>query len=139
MEWPQHVLDRFVLARLEQEGITPSPPALPATRLRRIYLDLIGLPPSVEEVDAFVRNPSPDAYEAVVDWLLASAQFGEKWARGWLDLARYSDSNGYQADQLRPLWAYRDWVIAAFNADMPYDQFTLEQIAGDLLPDATVS
>jgi len=137
--WPKNEIDRFVLARLEKEGLTPSPIAKPATLLRRVYLDLTGLPPTIAEVDAFCANPSPRALEAVVDRLLASPRFGEKWARNWLDLARYSDSNGYQADQLRDMWAYRDWVIDAMNADMPYDQFTIEQIAGDLLPNATLA
>lgn len=137
--WPHHPIDFFVLAKLEREGFVPSPQAPPATRLRRLYLDLIGLPPTVEDVDAFLRDPSPAAYKALVDRLLASPRFGEKWARSWLDLARYSDSNGYQADQLRTLWAYRDWVIDALNSDMPYDQFTIEQIAGDLFPAASVS
>jgi len=130
--------DRFVFAKLEEEGLEPSPPADPARLVRRVYLDLIGLPPSVEEVDAFVKDPSPEAYEEIVDRLLASPRYGEKWARHWLDLARYSDSNGFQADQLRDNWAYRDWVIGAMNADMPFDQFTIEQIAGDLLPKATL-
>jgi mono/diheme cytochrome c family protein len=138
-DWPQNPLDRFVLAQLEQEGMVPAAEANPATRLRRVYLDLIGLPPSPEEVQRFLSDPSPGAYEQVVDRLLASPRFGEKWARGWLDMARYSDSNGYQADQLRDLWAYRDWVIAALNSDMPYDDFTIEQIAGDLLPERSIS
>lgn len=137
-EWAQNEIDQFVLARLEREGLSPSEVAEPATLIRRVYLDLIGLPPSVEEVDAFVADPSSDALEAIVDRLLESPRYGEKWARSWLDLARYSDSNGYQADQLRDMWAYRDWVIDALNADMPYDQFTIEQIAGDLLPNPTV-
>ncbi|REK27705.1 MAG: DUF1553 domain-containing protein [Planctomycetota bacterium] len=136
--WPRNEIDTFVLARLEREGLEPSPSAEPATLLRRLYLDLIGLPPSVAEVEAFIADPSPAAFEATVDRLLASPRFGEKWARSWLDLARYADSNGYQADQLREMWAYRDWVIAALNDDMPYDQFTIEQIAGDLLPEATL-
>ncbi len=138
-EWPRNAIDHFVLARLEKENLRPSPPADPARLIRRVYLDLIGLPPSVEEVDAFVKDPTPKAYEQIVDRLLASKRYGEKWARRWLDLARYSDSNGYQADQIREMWAYRDWVIDALNSDMPFDQFTIEQIAGDLLPDATVS
>ena len=137
--WPHNPIDRFVLARLEKAGISPADAASPATRLRRVYLDLIGLPPTVAEVEAFLAEPTNAAYEAVVDRLLASPRFGEKWSRSWLDLARYSDSNGYQADQLRELWAYRDWVIDAFNADMPFDQFTIEQISGDLLPNATLS
>jgi hypothetical protein len=136
-KWPRNAIDHFILARLEAEGLTPSKPADPARLIRRVYLDVIGLPPSVEEVEAFLKDPSPDHYEKIVDRLLASKRFGEKWARQWLDLARYSDSNGFQADQIREMWAYRDWVIDALNADMPFDQFTIEQVAGDLLPDAT--
>ncbi len=137
--WSHNPIDLFVLARLEKAGISPTEAAPPAIRLRRVYLDLIGVPPTVAEVEAFLAEPTTAAYEAVVDRLLASPRFGEKWARSWLDLARYSDSNGYQADQLRGLWAYRDWVIDAFNTDMPFDQFTIEQIGGDLLPNATLS
>jgi hypothetical protein len=136
--WPSVPIDHFVFAQLQGEGLTPSPPADRAGLIRRVYLDLIGLPPSVEEVDAFLADDSADAYERVVDRLLASPRYGEKWARQWLDLARYSDSNGYQADQLRENWAYRDWVIRAMNADMPFDQFTVEQLAGDLLPEPTL-
>jgi hypothetical protein len=135
--WPIHDLDKFILERLEAEGLRPSPPADRARLIRRVSLDLTGLPPSVEEVDAFVGDGSPDAYEKVVDQLLASPRFGEHWARHWLDLGRYADSNGFQADQFRESWAFRDWVIDAMNADMPFDRFTIEQIAGDLLPDAT--
>ncbi len=131
-------IDAFVLARLESEGLKSSPPADRARLLRRVSLDLIGLPPSVAEVDAFVNDSRPDAYERVVDRLLKSPRYGERWARQWLDLARYADSNGYQADQFRTMWVYRDWVINAFNQDMPFDQFSIEQIAGDLLPGATV-
>jgi len=136
--WPQNAIDHFVLARLNRENLAPSPRADRAKLLRRVYLDLIGLPPSPKQVDAFLADQSPDALAKVVDQLLASPRYGEKWARHWLDLARYADSNGFQADQLRDSWAYRDWVIAAMNADMPFDQFTIEQIAGDLLPDPTV-
>jgi hypothetical protein len=116
-----------------------SPKADRATLLRRVFLDLIGLPPSLEEIAAFENDAAPDAWEKVIDRLLASPRFGEKWARSWLDLARYADSNGFQADQLRDSWAYRDWVIDALNANMPFDQFTIEQIAGDLLPDAGIA
>ena len=131
-------IDRFVLARLEQEGLTPAPEADRYTLLRRLSLDLIGLPPTPAEVQAFVVDRSPMAYEAVVDRLLSSPHYGEKWARMWLDLARFADSAGYGSDPLRPnLWPYRDWVIDAFNRDMPYNRFTLEQIAGDLLPNPT--
>ncbi|MCA9077827.1 MAG: DUF1553 domain-containing protein [Planctomycetaceae bacterium] len=138
--WVRNELDTFVLHRLEAHDppVTPSPSTEPATLLRRVYLDLIGLPPSVAEVDAFLDDPSPAHYEQIVDRLLDSPRYGEKWARSWLDLARYADSNGFQADQYREMWAYRDWVVAALNADMPFDQYTIEQIAGDLLPDATM-
>jgi hypothetical protein len=137
--WPVRPIDRFILERLEEENLRPSPPADPARLLRRVSLDLVGLPPTVEEVDAFLADPAPDAYEKAVDRLLASRRFGEHWARPWLDLARYADSNGFQADQLRESWAFRDWVIEALNADLPFDRFTVEQIAGDLLPDPTPS
>ena len=136
--WPRNAIDRFVLARLEREGLRPSPEAGRATLIRRASLDLTGLPPTPAEVDAFVADQSPDAYEKVVDRLLASPQFGERWARPWLDLARYADSHGFQRDDLRDSWAYRDWVIKALNADMPFDRFTIEQVAGDLLPNATI-
>lgn len=137
---PQNPIDQFVLARLAQEGIAVSPAASPQTLVRRLYLDLTGLPPTAEQVDAFVADPQPDAYEQLVDRLLASPAFGERWARRWLDLARYADSNGDLGDNLRPnAYGYRDWVIQAINSDMPFDQFTLEQVAGDLLPQATLS
>lgn len=137
--WTQNPIDQFVLARLTAANLKPSPTADPAVLLRRVYLDLTGLPPSIAEVETFTADPSSEALEKVIDRLLDSPQFGEKWARQWLDLARYSDSNGYQADQLRDMWAYRDWVIQALNDDMPYDQFTIEQIAGDLIPAASES
>ncbi len=131
-------IDRFVFARLESEGLTPSSEADRYALVRRAYLDLIGLPPSPEEADAFVADTGPQAYENLVDRLLDSPQYGERWARVWLDLARYSDTNGYEKDRPRSIWPYRDWVIKALNADMPYDQFTIEQLAGDMLPDATL-
>ena len=134
--WPRNPIDNFILARLEKEGLAPSPEAERATLLRRVYLDLTGLPPSVKEVDEFLADRSPGSYEKVVDRLLASPHYGERWARPWLDLARYADSNGYEKDNLRVMWKYRDWVINALNQDMPFDQFTVEQIAGDMLPDA---
>ncbi len=137
-EWVLTPLDAFALAKLDQHQLSPAPPAEKATLLRRVSLDLIGLPPTIEEVDAFLADSRPDAYQRVVARLLASPQFGERWARPWLDLARYADSNGYQADQYREVWPYRDWVIRAINADLPFDQFTIEQIAGDLLPNATL-
>lgn len=133
-------IDAFLLARLEEEGLGFSEPAEPAAILRRLSLDLIGLPPTPEEVTRFEKVASSDLDAAVAraaDRLLSSPRFGEHWARQWLDLARYADSNGFQADQLRPSWAFRDWVIAALNDNMPYDRFTIEQLAGDLLPDPT--
>jgi len=137
--WPRNAIDYFVLARLEKEGLQPSPRADKYTLARRLYLDLIGLPPTPEQADAFVRDPSPDAYERLVDHLLASPHYGERWARRWLDLARYADSNGYEKDRERSIWAWRDWVIHALNSDMPFDEFTVEQLAGDMLPNATQS
>ena len=136
--WVRNPIDRFILARLEKEGIKPSPEAPRETLLRRVSLDLTGLPPTPAEMDAFLADVSPDAYEKQVDRLLASPAYGERWGRHWLDAARYADSNGYSHDNPRSIWKYRDWVIAAFNRDMPFDQFTAEQLAGDLLPDATL-
>ena len=136
--WPRTGLDHFVLSRLEAAGIAPSPEADRYTLIKRLSYDLIGLPPTVEEVDAFVNDTSRDAYERLVDRLLDSPHFGERWGRHWLDMARYADSDGYEKDNPRPnAWRYRDWVIDAVNADMPLDRFTIEQMAGDLLPDAT--
>jgi mono/diheme cytochrome c family protein len=134
MAWVRNPIDNFILARLEKEGLAPSPEAPKETLLRRVYLDLIGLPPSVKEVEEFLADGRPDAYERVVDRLLGSPHYGERWARHWLDLARYADSHGYEKDRPRVMWKYRDWVIQAFNQDMPFDQFTIEQIAGDMLP-----
>ncbi len=135
--WPKNAVDHFVLAQLEQEGLKPSPEADKAALIRRVTLDLTGLPPKPEEVQAFLADKSASAYEKLVDRLLASPQYGVRWARPWLDLARYADSHGFQRDDLRDLWPYRDWVINALNADMPFTQFTIEQLAGDLLPNAT--
>lgn len=135
--WPQNEIDRFVLARLEDEGIAPSPQADPYTLYRRVHLDLTGLPPDPDEAEAFAKNPTDEAYEATVDRLLASPRYGEHWARKWLDLARYADTKGYEKDAQRTMWPYRDWVIRALNEDMPYDQFTREQLAGDLVDDPT--
>ena len=134
-----HPIDRFVRAKLAQQGLTPSPQADKATLVRRVYLDLIGLSPTPEEADAFLADRSPTAYERLVDRLLASPRYGERWARRWLDLARYGDSNGYEKDRNRSIWPYRDWVIRAINEDMPFDRFAIEQIAGDMLEDATTS
>lgn len=131
-----HPVDAFILDRLAKEGITPQPEADRATLIRRVTLDLTGLPPSPEEVDAFVNDQADGAWERVVDRLLASPAYGEHWARLWLDLARYADSAGYADDPQRTIWAYRDYVIRAFNENKPFDQFTMEQIAGDLLPEA---
>jgi hypothetical protein len=137
--WVRNAIDYFILARHESERITPSPEADRATLIRRLNLDLTGLPPTPDEVRAFVNNPKSGAYEALVDDLLASPHFGERWARHWLDLARYADSDGYEKDGVRPYaYLYRDWVIDAINRDLPFDQFTIEQLAGDLLPDATL-
>ena len=135
--WSRNAIDRFVLARLEAEGLRPSPEADKVTLLRRLHLDLIGLPPSPAEVDAFLADTSLDAYEKQVERLLASPHYGERWATHWLDGARYADSNGYQRDKLRVIWPYRDYVINAFNQNLPYDRFIIEQIAGDELPNPT--
>jgi len=135
--WCRNPIDTFVLARLEKERLSPSPEADRATLIRRLSLDLIGLPPTIPEVDAFLADKSPDAYEKVVDRLLASPHYGERWARPWLDLARYADTNGWEADHTRTAWKYRDWVISALNQDMPFKEFTIEQIAGDMLPNPT--
>ena len=136
-KWPLHPLDHFVLGKLEQEGMTPSPDADRYRWIRRVSLDLIGLPPSPEDADRFLADKEKNAHEKVVDRLLASPAYGEHWARMWLDLARYADTKGYEKDRHRNIWLFRDWVIHAFNQDMPYDQFTTEQLAGDLLPDPT--
>jgi len=134
----KNAIDHFVQARLESEGLKPSPEADRVTLIRRVSLDLIGLPPTVEEVEAFVEDTSPFAYERVVERLLRSPHFGERWGRHWLDVARYADSNGYSIDAPRQIWKYRDWVIDAMNADKPFDQFVVEQMAGDMLPNATI-
>jgi mono/diheme cytochrome c family protein len=135
--WVKNPIDDFVLARLEQEGLRPSPEADRVLLLRRLSLDLIGLPPTPEEVDAFVKDKSKNAYEKQVARLLASPHYGEMWGRRWLDAARYADSDGYEKDKTRQVWFYRDWVINALNHNMPYDQFVIRQIAGDLLPNHT--
>jgi hypothetical protein len=136
-DWGRNPLDAFVLARLEKEGLAPSPEADRPTLLRRLSLDLTGLPPTAAELDAFLADASPDAYERQVERLLASPHHGERWGRHWLDAARYADSDGYEKDKPRFVWFYRDWVIRAHNEDLPYDRFIVEQIAGDLLPNPT--
>ncbi|HUG90761.1 MAG TPA: DUF1553 domain-containing protein [Planctomycetaceae bacterium] len=136
--WPRNGIDHFILARLERVGLAPSPEADPYALVRRVSLDLRGLPAAPAEVDEFVSDSRADAYERMVDRFLADPAFGERWARVWLDLARYADSRGYGSDPLRPhIWRYRDWVIEAFNRNLPYDQFTIEQLAGDLVGGAT--
>jgi len=136
--WTRNPIDRFILARLEKESIAPSPEATRESLIRRLSLDLTGLPPTVAEVDAFVADTSEKAYEKVVDRLLKSPRYGERMAVDWLDAARFADSNGYQVDRDRELWPWRDWVIRAFNENKPFDQFTIEQLAGDLLPNASM-
>lgn len=137
--WTKNAIDRFILARLEREGLSPSSEAPRETLIRRVTLDLTGLPPTPEEIDAFLRDGSDQAYETVVDRLLNSPRYGERMAWDWLDAARYADTNGYQGDPTRSMWYWRDWVIDALNRNMPFDQFTVEQLAGDLLPDPTRS
>ncbi|MEZ0277370.1 MAG: DUF1549 domain-containing protein, partial [Roseimicrobium sp.] len=137
--WPRNEIDHFVLAKLEAENLIPTREADKATLLRRVSLDLTGLPPTLVELDAFLSDTDPRAYEKAVDRLLDSPHYGERMAVEWLDAARYADTNGYFGDKTRQMWLWRDWVIDAYNRDLPYDQFTIEQIAGDLLPNATVS
>jgi hypothetical protein len=136
--WVRNAIDNFILARLEKEGLKPSREADKATLIRRVTFDLTGLPPTIEEVDAFLADKSANAYEKLVDRLLESPAFGERMAEGWLDLARYADTNGYHIDNHRDMWLWRQWVIDAFNKNMPFDEFTIEQLAGDMLPNATV-
>ena len=135
--WPRNPIDRFVLARLEAEGLSPSAEASRERLIRRVTFDLTGLPPTLAEIDAFLADNRPDAYERLVDRLLASPRFGERMAVDWLDVARYADTHGYQADVYRAMWPWRDWVISAFNANLPFDQFITWQLAGDLLPRPT--
>ncbi|MEX1229897.1 MAG: PSD1 and planctomycete cytochrome C domain-containing protein [Planctomycetaceae bacterium] len=137
--WPRSEIDAFVMSRLEADGLKPSPEAERTTLIRRLSLDLTGLPPTADDVDRFLADEQPNAYKKLVDYYLASPHYGEKMAQDWLDLARFGDSSGYQDDGERPNWPYRDYVINAFNAGMPFDQFTIENLAGDLLPDATLS
>ncbi|MGA1523278.1 MAG: DUF1549 domain-containing protein, partial [Planctomycetota bacterium] len=133
-----HPVDAFVRARLAAEGFSPSPEADRATLCRRVHLDLIGLPPTPEELESFVADDREDAYERLVDRLLADPRYGERQARRWLDLARYADTNGYEKDRPRSMWPYRDAVIRALNDDVPFDAFTIAQLAGDMLPDASI-
>jgi len=135
--WSRTPIDRFIVARLRQEGLSPSPEADRFTLIRRVSLDLTGLPPTPEETESFVNDRDPDAYDRLVERLLNSPAYGERWARRWLDLARYADTNGYEKDRERSIWPWRDWVVRALNDNMPFDQFTIKQIAGDMLPDAT--
>jgi mono/diheme cytochrome c family protein len=136
-KWPRSPIDNFILAKLDAEKLEPSPGADKITLLRRLALDLVGLPPTPEDVDAFLADKSPDAYSKQVERLLASPHYGEKWGRFWLDAARYADSDGFEKDKTRNVWFYRDWVVKAFNDDVPYDLFVTKQLAGDLLPNAT--
>jgi mono/diheme cytochrome c family protein/Mor family transcriptional regulator len=137
-DWCQSPVDTFILRRLDQEGLTPAPPAARETLVRRVALDLTGLPPTFEHVEEFVQDPRPDAYERLVDRLVNSPRFGEHMARYWLDAARYGDTHGLHLDNYREIWPYRDWVVRAFNSNLPYDQFIIEQLAGDLLPNPTL-
>jgi len=140
--WPRTAVDHFVLARLESEGIAPADPADPATRCRRLYLDLTGLPPTPDELDAFLADTTPDGWERLIDTLLDTepyaSRFAEHMATPWLDLARYADTCGIHQDNGRSIWPWRDWVLEAFRTNMPLDQFMIEQIAGDLIEDATI-
>ena len=136
--WLRNPIDNFILSRLDKDNIRPSAEAEPITLVRRVYLDLTGLPPSADEVDQFLNDRQPEAYARLVEALLSSPRYGERWGRWWLDVARYADSNGYSIDAPRSIWKYRDWVIAALNRDQPFDRFAIEQLAGDLLPNPTL-
>ena len=138
VDWSRSPIDSFILKRLDDEGLTPGKRASKETLIRRVTLDLTGLPPTLAEVDAFVNDKTDDGYAKVVDRLLESERYGENMARYWLDAARYGDTHGLHLDNYREMWPYRDWVVRAFNQNMPFDQFATEQLAGDLLPDATV-
>src|SRR5262249_34322977 len=135
--WVRTPIDRFILARLEREKLQPASVAEKVILLRRLYLDLIGLPPTVAEIDAFLADKSDNAFAKVIERLLKSPHYGERWGRHWLDAARYADSDGFEKDKSRQVWFYRDYVINALNKDLPYNQFIIEQLAGDLLPNAT--
>ena len=138
-DWILNTIDRFVLARIERAGLKPSTAATRETLIRRLTLDLTGLPATTGDVDRFLADQSLQAYERLVDRLLSSQHYGERMAQTWLDLARFGDTNGYENDSNRSMWLYRDWVINAFNTNMPFDRFAVEQIAGDLLPHASTS
>src|SRR5207302_1281860 len=139
-EWARNPIDAFVLAKLEEKGFTPAPPATKVQLVRRAYYDLTGLPPTPAEVDAFANDASADAWEKLIDRLLASPHYGEKWGRHWLDLVRFAETNSYERDGPKPnAWRYRDYVIKSFNDDKPYDQFVKEQLAGDEMPDAAIN
>src|SRR5690606_34544244 len=137
-DWSREPVDKFVLARLKQEGLAPSPQADPRVLVRRLYFDLTGLPPTAAQVDEFARNPSDEVYEQLVDNLLASPQYGERMATWWFDLVRFANTVGYHGDQIHAAIPYRDYVIKSFNDNLPFDQFTREQLAGDLLDDPTM-
>ncbi|HUQ91471.1 MAG TPA: DUF1549 domain-containing protein, partial [Bryobacteraceae bacterium] len=137
-QWTRNPMDAFILSRLEHEGLAPSPEAPKSTLLRRAALDLTGLPPTPEDLQAFLEDSAPDAYEKAVDRLLTSSRYAERMAIRWLEAARYADTNGYQSDGERSMWRWRDWVLDAFRKNMPFDRFTIEQLAGDLLPGATL-
>ena len=134
--WAHNPIDRFIEARQREAGLAPAAQATPEVLIRRLYFDLVGLPPTAAQIQAFVADDAPNAYEKVVDELLASPHFGERWARHWLDLVRFAETSGYERDQLKPFaWRYRDWVVQAFNDDLPYDQFVVQQLAGDEIPE----
>src|SRR5688572_4990584 len=136
-QWVRNPIDTFVLAKLESKGLSPSAEASRVQLIRRLKLDLLGLPPTPEEVDGFVQDNGPEAYERLVSQYLSSPHYGERWGRHWLDVARYADSSGYEADIPRSAWRYRDWVIKALNQDLPFDEFVVQQLAGDLVPEPT--
>ncbi|MCH9023126.1 MAG: DUF1549 domain-containing protein, partial [Planctomycetes bacterium] len=137
-DWPSNPIDSFTLAQMEQDGFEPSPQANKETLIRRVSLDLTGLPPTIDEIEAFLADNSPEAYEKVADRLLASTAYGEHMATDWLDASRYADTNGYHIDNERFMWRWREWVINAYNENLSFDKFTVQQIAGDMLPDATL-
>jgi hypothetical protein len=136
-DWPKNPIDFHALAKMESNGLRPSQEAGPYVLLRRVYLDLIGLPPTPEQIESFIQDPDPNRYDRVVEDLLQSPRYGERWARRWLDLARYADTNGYEKDRYRSIWPFREWVIHALNEGMPFDEFSIKQLAGDMLPGAS--